>query len=229
MLITLIRTVLLYLLLIFSVRLMGKRQLGEMEPMEFVVSMLIANLAAVPMQETGIPLLAGAIPILLVLAMELFLSVCIFRSVPLRRLLCGKPVILIENGRLLQENMRKTRINPDELTEYLRLQGVVELSQVQYAILETGGALSILLYPKYQPASAKDAGVQAAELQLPITVISCGKLLKQNLVLLGKTEAWVQETLKNYNCAVRDVFLLTAERSGKLYLAIRQEDRNEKI
>ena len=134
MLITLIRTVLLYLLLIFSVRLMGKRQLGEMEPMDFVVSMLIANLAAVPMQETGIPLLAGAIPILLVLAMELLLSVCIFHSVPLRRLLCGKPVILIENGRLLQENMRKTRINPDELTEYLRLQGVVELSQVQYAI-----------------------------------------------------------------------------------------------
>lgn len=225
MLISFIRAVILYMALILTVRLMGKRQLGEMEPMEFVVTMLIANLAAVPMQDTGIPLLAGLIPILIVLSMELLLSVCIYRSVPLRRFFCGKPVILMEDGKLLQQNLRKTRVNPDELTEYLRIQGVTDLSSVQYAILETGGAISVLLYPKFEPASAKDAGVQASGRKLPVTVISGGRLMSENLPLLGKTESWVKEVLKNYNCRIRDVFLLTAEPGGKLYLAIRQEGR----
>ena len=121
MLISFLRTIILYLLLIASIRLMGKRQLGEMEPTELVVTMLVANLAAVPMQESGIPLLAGAVPILVVLAMELLLSVLSYHSIKFRRLVCGKPVILIENGKLIQRNLQKTRVTPDELTEYLRL------------------------------------------------------------------------------------------------------------
>ena len=175
MLISFLRTIILYLLLIASIRLMGKRQLGEMEPTEFVVTMLVANLAAVPMQESGIPLLAGAVPILVLL------SVLSYHSIRFRRLICGKPVILIENGKLIQRNLQKTRVTPDELTEYLRLQGVVDLAQVKYAILETSGNVSVLLYPKYEPASAKDAGVQVDDLHLPITVISGGRLLRENL------------------------------------------------
>ena len=108
MLIAFVRSVILYLVLIFVVRLMGKRQLGEMEPMEFVVSILIADLASVPMQDSGIPLLSGLIPILIVLAIELLLSVGIYHSVHLRRVFCGKPVILIEHGKLLQKNMKKS-------------------------------------------------------------------------------------------------------------------------
>ena len=217
MLISLIRAVILYLALILVVRLMGKRQLGEMEPMEFVVTMLIANLAAVPMQETGTPLLAGLLPILV-------LSVLTYRSVGVRRFLCGKPVILIENGRLLQQNLKKTRVNTDELSEYLRIQGVTDLAQVQYAILETSGAISTFLYPKYEPASAKDAGVQASARKLPVTVIASGRLQKQNLPLLGKDEAWVQGILQSYNCRMQDVYLLTSEPGGKLYFAAMQED-----
>ena len=224
MLISLIRAVILYLALILVVRLMGKRQLGEMEPMEFVVTMLIANLAAVPMQETGTPLLAGLLPILVVLSVELVLSVLTYRSVRMRRFLCGKPVILIENGRLLQQNLKKTRVNTDELAEYLRIQGVTDLSQVQYAILETSGAISTFLYPKYEPAPAKDAGVQVSGRKLPITVIASGRLMRQNLPLLGRDEAWVQEILKNYNCRVQDVYLLTSEPDGKLYFAAMRED-----
>ena len=223
MLISFIRSVILYLVLIFVVRLMGKRQLGEMEPMEFVVSILIADLASVPMQDSGIPLLSGLIPILIVLAIELLLSVAVYRSVHLRRLFCGKPVILIEHGKLLQKNMKKTRVNPDELTEFLRIQGIVDITTVKYAILETNGAISTLLYPKYEPAAAKDAGVQVDELQLPITLISGGKLLKHNLKLLGKTQSWLDEQLKNYNCTVRSVYLMSAEPGGKLYLSIKQE------
>lgn len=223
MLISFIRSVILYLVLIMVVRLMGKRQLGEMEPMEFVVSILIADLASVPMQDTGIPLLSGLIPIQVVLAIELFLSVGTYHSVGLRRFFCGKPVILIEHGKLLQKNMKKTRINPDELTEYLRIQGIVDITTVKFAILETNGAISTLLYPKYEPAAAKDAGVQVDDLQLPITLISGGKLLKNNLKLLGKTAAWLEEQLQNYNCSVKSVYLMTAEPGGKLYLSIKQE------
>ena len=204
MLISFIRAVILYLALILAIRLMGKRQLGQMEPTEFVVTMLIADLASVPMQDEGIPLLSGLIPILVVLAIELLLSVVVYHSVPLRRFFCGKP---------------------DELTEFLRIQGVTDLTTVQYAILETNGSVSALLYPKHQPASAKDAGVKTDPLSLPVTLISGGRLLRENLALAGRTEAWVAEQLRPYHCAVRDVYLLTAEPSGKLYLAVRKEAR----
>ena len=224
MLISLIRAVVLYLALILVVRLMGKRQLGEMEPMEFVVTMLIANLAAVPMQETGTPLLAGLLPILVVLSVELVLSVLTYRSVGMRRFLCGKPVILIENGRLLQQNLKKTRVNTDELAEYLRIQGVTDLSQVQYAIREASGAMASFRSPKWAPAPARDAGGRGGGGRLPITVIASGRLMRQNLPLLGRDEAWVQEILKNYNCRVQDVYLLTSEPDGKLYFAAMRED-----
>ena len=223
MLISFFRAVILYLALIFAVRLMGKRQIGQLEPTEFVVAILIADLASVPMQDEGIPLLSGLIPILVVLALELLLSVLVYRSIPLRRFFCGKPVILMENGKLRQADLKKTRVNPDELVEFLRLQGITDLSTVQYAILETNGSISALLYPKYQPASAKDAGVQASPQELPVTLISGGRLLRENLALSGRTEVWVREQLRNYNCTVRDVYLLTVEPSGRLYLSIRKE------
>ena len=226
MLISLIRTIILYIVLFLTIRLMGKRQLGEMEPMEFVVSMLIANLAAVPMQETGIPLLAGLIPILIVLSVELLFSVITYRSVRLRRTLCGKPVILIEKGKLVQENLQKTRVNPDELTAYLRQKGIVDIETVQYAILETNGQISTLLYPKYEPAAAKDAGISVSDQSLPVTLISCGTLMRENLRLLGKTETWVEEALRPYGCTVPQVYLLTCTPGGKLYLAIRQEAKS---
>ena len=120
MILSYIRTILLYLVLIFSVRLMGKRQIGQMEASEFVVTMVVANLASFPLQEDGIPLWSGVVPILTVLGAELGLSCLSMRSIRLRRLLCGKPVILIENGRILQDNLRATRVTLDELTGHLR-------------------------------------------------------------------------------------------------------------
>ena len=149
-----LRTAILYLLLIVGVRLMGKRQVGQMEPSEFVVTMLVANLASIPMQDEGIPLFSGIVPILTVLGAELVLSAASMGSIRLRRALCGKPVILIENGHILQNNLRRTRITADELTGHLRLKDVLDLKTVQYAILETNGDLSVFLYPSARPASA---------------------------------------------------------------------------
>ena len=201
----------LYLVLIASVRLMGKRQVGQMEPSEFVVTMLVANLASIPMQDDGIPLFSGLVPILTVLGSELVLSVASMGSIPLRRLLCGKPVILIENGRILQGNLRKTRITLDELTGHLRLKDVLDLKSVQFAILETNGDLSVFLYPAHRPATAKEAQVQAQKQALPVTLIDDGRLLKKNLPIAKKDENWVHRVLKNQGATLEDTFLLTVD------------------
>ena len=219
MIIAYIRSVILFIILIVAVRLMGKRQIGEMEPSEFVVTMIIANLATVPMQDSATPLLSGVIPILTILSLELLLSVLSMQSIWFRRVLCGKPEILIHNGEIDQKAMKNGRINADELSELLRQSGVTDLSTVQYAILETNGNLSILPFPKHEPATAKDAGIRVSKRDLPITLISNGRLMKKNLPVAQVDRAWIDRTLSQHRLRIRDVYLLTLEASGKMYLA----------
>ena len=217
MLLSYIRTVILYLLLIVAIRLMGKRQIGQMEPSEFVVTMLVANLAAIPMQDGGIPLFSGVVPILTVLGAELVLSVLSMKSIRFRKLLCGKPVILIENGNILQQNLRKTRITLDELTGHLREKDVLDLRSVQYAILETNGNLSVFPFPKDRPASAREAGVQTKKQYFPITVVSDGKLLHENLEKAKKDTRWVQRVLNEQQAQLQDTWLLTVDGADHIY------------
>lgn len=216
MILSYIRTIVLYLVLIAVIRLMGKRQIGQMEPAEFVVTMLVANLASIPMQDGGIPLYSGLVPILTVLGVELLLSGLSMRSVKLRRLLCGKPVILIENGRILQNNLRSTRVTLDELTELLREKDVLDLRSVQYAILETNGNLSVFPYPKFQPASAMAAGVEVKKQALPYTVIADGYLYRDNLQLSGKDDRWLQSILRQNDTDIASTWLLTVDDMGKV-------------
>ena len=216
MILSYLRTLLLYLILILVIRVMGKRQIGEMEPAEFVVTMLVANLAAIPMQDAGIPLFSGLVPILTVLGMELVLSWATMRSVALRRFFCGKPVILIENGKILQQNLRATRITLDELTGHLREKDVLDITTVQFAILETDGQLSVFPYPKHRPASAKDAGVEAKGQYLPITVIEDGYLSPENLKRAGKEVAWVEKVLKERKSDKKNTLLLTVDGSDRV-------------
>lgn len=215
MILSYVRTVILYLVLIAVIRLMGKRQIGEMEPAEFVVTMLVANLAAIPMQDSGIPLLTGLIPILTVLGVELVLSFLMLRSGILRRFFCGKPVILIDNGKLLQGNLRLTRVTLDELAGKIREKDVLDISQVQYAILETDGNLSVFPFPQHLPASAKDAGVTAKEQYLPIVLIEDGRLFEENLQKAGKSRQWVEDTLHAHGAEQNNTLLLTVDGSGK--------------
>lgn len=215
MILSYVRTAILYLVLIAVVRLMGKRQVGQMEPSELVVAMLVADLASIPMQNEGLPLFSGVVPILTVLGLELVLSALSVRSVLLRRLLCGKPVILIENGHLLQQNLRKTRITVDELTGLLRLKDVLDLNSVQYAILETSGDLSVFLFPRCRPATAGEAKVKTEQQGLPVSIIEDGKLLKQNFPFAHKDRAWVRKILKQQKSTVKDTFLLTVDENGQ--------------
>lgn len=216
MILSYLRTIILYLVLIGTIRLMGKRQIGQMEPSEFVVTMLVANLASIPMQDSGIPLYSGLVPILTVLGAELVLSFLSLKSIWLRKLLCGKPVILIENGNILQENLRKTRVTLDELTGHLREKDVLDLGSVQYAILETNGNLSVFPYPKERPATAKEAGIQAGKQYIPLTVISDGMLLEENLKLAGKDRQWLDRVLQQRSATVGSTWLLTVDGADRV-------------
>ena len=225
MLLSYLRTGLLYLALVIVIRVMGKRQIGEMEPSEFVVTMLVANLAAIPMQDSGIPLLSGLIPILTVLGIELLLSSLSLRSTRLRRLLCGKPVILIENGRILQKNLQRTCITLDELTGHLRLKDVLDPKTVQYAILETNGDLSVFPYPEERPATAAEAGIPTQAQDLPITIVADGKLLSENLPLIGKDIAWVNRVLQQHGATLASTWLLTTDHSNKIRFYAREDNQ----
>ena len=216
MLQSLYRTVLFYGVLILVIRLMGKRQIGQMEPSEFVVTMLVANLASIPLEETQLPLHSGLVPIFTVLVLEVLLSWFSLKSIFLRKFLCGKPVILMENGNILQKNLRKARITLDELTSKLREKDVLDLKTVQYAILETGGNLSVFPFPKEKPASAKEAGVQVKKQLIPLTVISDGKVLPDNLRLAGKDQQWLERVLKEKDATVKSTYLLTVDGADKI-------------
>lgn len=216
MILSYLRTLVLYLVLILAVRMMGKRQIGEMEASEFVVTMLVANLAAIPMQDGAIPLYSGLVPILTVLGMELVLSGLILHSVTIRRFFCGKPVILIDNGKILIENLRRTRVTLDELTGHLREKDVLDIRKVQFAILETDGNLSVFPYPKERPASAKEAGIQVTPQYLPITIVEDGYLSRQNLKRAGKDEAWLQTVLIQHGAHLKDTLLLTVDRADQI-------------
>ena len=214
MILSYIRTILLYIVLTLGIRLMGKRQIGQMEASEFVVTMLVANLAAIPMQDGAIPLFSGLVPILTVLGMELALSGLIMKSMKFRRLLCGKPVILIENGKILQENLRATRVTLDELTSHLRLKDILDLRSVQFAILETDGNLSVFPYPKTKPATAADAGIQAKDQHLPITIIEDGYFSQENLTRAHKDKHWLDSVLQEHRAEIKSTFLLTVDDKG---------------
>ena len=217
------RTAILYLLLIVGLRLTGKRQIGELEPIELVLTMLLSDLASVPMQDFGIPLVNGVIPIVTLLAMSMLLSCVSLRNVRFRTLICGKPAIIIRNGKLQQDAMRHNRLTLDELFEELRTQGVTDISDVKYAVLETGGQLSVLLRTAAQPATPYQLGLTYEDdVFLPIVIINDGRLLRGNLRQTGHDEAWLQAQLsENGVDAPSQVFLLSIDERGKIICIVK--------
>lgn len=214
----LLRTIILYILIIAGVRLMGKRQVGELEPSELVLSLIIADLASVPMQDYGIPLLTGIVPILTLLSVTMILSVLTMKSVTFRALLCGRPSVVIQNGTLDQKEMAKNRLTVDELLEELRIQGYTDLSTVKYAILETNGQLSVLPYANQKPPTARNLKVCVEEAGLPRVVVSDGRLLENNLKSLGHDRPWLEKQLSQRGCRdVSKVFLLLVDEADAVY------------
>ena len=214
------RTVALYLLLMVGLRLTGKRQLGQMEPTELVLMMLLSDLAAVPMQDFGIPLLHGAVPIITLLGLSTLISAICIRHIRFRDLVCGSPTIVIREGVIQQREMARNRLTVDELLEELRLQGVLSPSQVKYAVLETGGQLSVLLRAEHQPVTAQQMALSVEDdVHLPVVIVSDGHLLEKNMAKLALDEKWLHQQLQRHGLAHhKQVFLLTVDGTGQVEL-----------
>lgn len=221
MAILIIRTVIIYASLLFSMRILGKRQMGELEISEIVVAVVIADIAVIPLQDIGIPLINGLIPIVILLCCEILITGAVSKSVRLRLFLFGCPSILVENGVINQTEMRKNRFTIDELYEELRQQSITDISKVERAVLETNGILNVILYPREQPPTCKQLGIRCPDEISPIILINEGRILEDNLQKSGKDIKWLNRYLKsNHIRAASDVYLLSCDKTGKIYLAL---------
>lgn len=213
-----IRTLILYFTILVSMRIMGKRQLGEMELSEFIVAALVADLAATPLQDIGTPLLNGLVPILTLFSLELIIAGLSMRSMKVRRFVFGKPEIIIENGKIDQEKMHKNRFTLDELMQELRGQGLTDTTTIEYAVLETNGQLNVILQPSEQPVTPAQLGINTQSEGYAHIIINEGRVLDNNLRLLGRDRNWLKKELKRQGAASsEDVYLLTLTESGKTF------------
>ena len=218
MFVVLLRTVILYLFIIAGIRLLGKRQVGELEPSELTLALIIADLASVPMQDNGIPLLSGLIPIVVLLALATILSVLSAKSIRFRALLCGRPSVVIEDGIVLESELRRNRLTIDELMEELRIQGYTDFHDIKYAILETNGQLSVLPAADRKPPTAAQLGLRPEEPGLPVVLISDGRLLSRNLRQRGYELPRLERQLSAHALSSpSQVFLLTVDQLGNTY------------
>ncbi len=216
--VVLIRTIVLYLFIIIGIRLLGKRQVGELEPSELVLALIIADLASVPMQDNGIPLLSGLIPIVILLSVATILSILSAKSIRVRTLLCGRPSIVIEGGMIKERELRRNRLTVDELLEELRIQGYTDLTTIKFAVLETNGQLSVLPFAREKPVTAGQMELTPQETGLPVILISDGRLLSQNLKMCGYEQIWLKKQLSTHGLtSPRQVFLLTVDQQGNTY------------
>ena len=220
MIVIFIRTLIIFLSLIVLMRILGKRQLGELELSELVVSVLIANMASMPLQDIGIPLMNGLLPVIILFCCELILSGLTMRSVRLRALICGKPCVLIRNGKIQQRMMRECRFTIDELTEELRGKNINDLSTVRYAILETDGTLNAILYAEHQAPTSGQLGLTPPELGYAYVIVEEGRVLADNLKKSGHDENWLKKQLESRGVSgAQDVYLLIVYDGGQVYFA----------
>ena len=218
MAVPLLRTLILYCAVICAVRLMGKRQIGELDPSELVVTILVSDLAAVPMQDLGIPLLSGLVPIATLVVLEIFLSFAALKSRAFRRLLNGQPAIIIRRGQLDINKLRQMRLTTDEVIETLRKQNVAAVSDVKYGVIEPDGTLTVILKQPQQPVTAEMLGITPRDTGLPLVVVSDGRVVPRSLELLHLSPADIERRLKNQSIAVEDVFLMTLDDCGNTFL-----------
>ena len=212
MIITIIRTVILYVFVTLGIRLMGKRQIGEMQPNELVVTLLISEIAAIPLQDTSQPIIDGVVAIFMLVILEIIISVISMKSMFMRKIMNGKSAVIIKNGVIDQNVMRRVRMTVLDLVELLRGQNVFDISTVAFAVLEVNGNLSVLLKSPEQPATAGDLNIEKDNAVLPLPVISDGKIIKESLGALEIDENDVTETVKANNTEVKKVFLMTMDR-----------------
>lgn len=222
MAVSLIRTILLYVLIIFAIKAMGKRQISELQTSELVITLLVSNIAAIPMQNPGQPLASGVIPIIVLITFEIIISILMLKSSKFRKLICGSPVIVIENGKIQQNALKMLRMSIEDLFEELRQLDVFSIDDVSYAIVETNGKLSVLKKPDKEPPTASDLNVQPNFDGIEAVVISDGEISDFSLNLCGLSREWVEKIINDQNISLSDIFIMTANKNRK-YTIIKKE------
>ncbi len=213
----LIKGLIIYTMLAVAVRFMGKRQIGELQPGELVTTMVLSEIAAMPLEDKDFPVLSGISLIFLFVALELFSSFLAMKFRPYRTMMQGHSVLIIKDGHLLKDNLSMIRYSTDDLMEALRLKDVFDIADVQYAYIETNGSVSVRLKKEAEPVTPKDLNVPCRENTLPCLVISDGKIIKRDFELCSMTQEKLQKILKKNNLTVNEVFLMTADSQGNIY------------
>ena len=217
MLINFFRSIILYIIVLIVMRMMGKREIGQLQPFELAISIMIADLATIPMTDTGIPIGNGIVPILGLLVMHLLISLINLKSTRLREIICGKPRILIYRGKIQEKAMIKERFTINELQERIRSQNVVNLGDVEYAILETSGQITVIEKPYKRQAIPEDFGIMPEYEGIPYDLVVDGKIMYQNLKEIGKDYNWLKKEVNKFKFNPEEALVVTIDGKGQIF------------
>ena len=212
-----VRTIILYLIILIVVRCMGKKEIGQMQPFEFVISLMIADIASMPLTDTGVPILHGIIPILGLLFAYMIFTICIIASITLREIICGRPAILINKGKIDENVLIKEKITINELQERLRVKDIFSIEDVEFAILETNGELSVIEKPEKKNITPEDMGIEPMYSGLTYDLVIDGKVMIENLQKLNKTYSWLKKEVNKFGYEPEDALIVTLNESGSIY------------
>ncbi len=217
------RTLIIYFVIIVCLRVMGKRQLGELQPSEFVIAILISNIATLSIEDTDIPLIGAVVPIITLMGAEVILSFITLKSGKAQVIVTGNPVVIIRNGNIDQKSMRELRFSIEDLMSQLRINGVFDIEEVSWAIVETNGQLTVFLKTDSQPLTRKILSEPDKDSNFPpMVLISDGAICSKVLKECNLTEKWLEGVLKKENLSEKDVFLMTCDPSAKYYIVKRE-------
>ena len=217
MLINFFRSIILYIIVLIVMRMMGKREIGQLQPFELAISIMIADLATIPMTDTGIPIGNGIIPIFGLLVMHLLISLINLKSTKLREIICGKPRILIYRGKIQEKAMIKERFTINELQERIRSQNVVNLGDVEYAILETSGQITVIEKPNKRQVIPEDLGIMPEYEGIPYDLVVDGKVMYQNLKEIGKDYNWLKKEVNKFKFNPEEALVVTIDGKGQIF------------
>ena len=217
MLINFVRAIILYIIVLIVMRLMGKREIGQLQPFELAISIMIADLASIPMTDTGTPISNGIVPILGLLVMHLLISLINIKSIRARQIICGKPRILIYRGKIEEKALIKERFTINELEERLRAQNISNLGDVEYAILETSGQITVIEKPNKRTTIPEDFGIMPDYEGIPYDLVIDGKIMNENLKAIGKNYAWLKKEVNKFNINPEDALVVTFDGKGQIF------------
>lgn len=219
MIIVLLRSLILYILVIFAVRLMGKRQLGELQPSELVITILVSNIATLPLEDINLPLLVGVAPILALVCFEVIVSWLSLKLPRLRKIISGHPKIIISNGKINSRVMNDLRFSVDDLVTALRANGIFDLNDVQFAIVETTGSVSAMKKKGADTLTCDDIKLKTNSADPPLVIISDGKISSRTMKSVGLTLPQLDEILKKENLTADDILIMTSDTEGNYFIA----------